>query len=76
MKVCVARSKNCVRAKDTACLGSRDGESRFSVEGAAQVVIAGHAFMQNLRRGHYDLALDTSGATRLAAAFADLARII
>jgi hypothetical protein len=25
----------------------------------AQVVIAGHAFVQNLRRGHYDLALDT-----------------
>ena len=25
----------------------------------AQVVMAGHAFVQSLRRGHYDLALDT-----------------
>jgi transposase-like protein len=42
----------------------------------AQVVIAGHAFMQNLRRGHYDIALDHPPATRLAAAFAGLARAI
>jgi transposase-like protein len=43
----------------------------------AQVVIAGHAFVQNLRRGHYDIALDTPpGANRLAAAFAGLARAI
>jgi transposase-like protein len=42
----------------------------------AQVVIAGHAFVQNLRRGHYDIALDTPPATRLAAAFTGLARTI
>jgi len=36
-------------------------------------VIAGHAFQQNLRRGHYDLALDTPPATRLAAASTELA---
>ena len=42
----------------------------------AQVVIAGHAFVQNLRRGHYDVALDTPPATRLAAAFTELARAI
>ena len=28
----------------------------------AQVVVAGHAFVQNLRRGHYDIALDTPPA--------------
>jgi hypothetical protein len=39
----------------------------------AQVVIAGHAFMQNLRRGHYDLVLDAPATTRLAAAFTGLA---
>jgi hypothetical protein len=39
----------------------------------AQTVIAGYAFLQNLRRGHYDLALDTPPATRLAAAFTELA---
>jgi transposase-like protein len=28
----------------------------------AQTVVAGHAFMQNLRRGHYELAVDAPGA--------------
>ena len=42
----------------------------------AQVVVAGHAFVQNLRRGHYDISLDNPPATRLAAAFAGLARAI
>jgi len=40
----------------------------------AQVVIAGHAFVQNLRRGHYDIELHTRPATRLAEAFNALAR--
>lgn len=39
----------------------------------AHVVIAGHAFVQNLRRGHYDITLDTKPAIRLAAAFTELA---
>jgi hypothetical protein len=42
----------------------------------AHVVIAGHAFVQNLRRGHYELGLDAPPATRLAAAFAELAQAI
>jgi transposase-like protein len=42
----------------------------------AQVVIAGHAFVQNLRRGHYELAVDTHPALRIAAAFTELARAI
>jgi transposase-like protein len=42
----------------------------------AQVVIAGHAFVQNLRRGHYDVGLGTPLATRLAAAFKALARAV
>ena len=41
-----------------------------------QVIIAGHAFMQNLRRGHYELAIDVPGVQRVAAAFAELARAI
>ena len=40
----------------------------------AQVIIAGHAFMQNLRRGHYELGLDAPPATRVAAAFTELAQ--
>jgi IS6 family transposase len=35
----------------------------------AAVIIAGHAFMQNLRRGHYGLGLDAPPALRVAAAF-------
>jgi transposase-like protein len=42
----------------------------------AQVVIAGHAFVQDLRRGHYELGMDASPALRIAAAFTDLARAI
>ena len=42
----------------------------------AQVIIAGHAFMQNLRRGHYELAVDARPTTRVAAAFTDLAQAI
>jgi len=42
----------------------------------AQVVIAGHALMQNLCRGHYDIELGTAPATRLAAAFNELARAV
>jgi transposase, IS6 family len=42
----------------------------------AQTVIAGHAFMQNLRRGHYELGLDVPSAQRVAAAFTELAQAI
>jgi hypothetical protein len=42
----------------------------------AGVVIAGHAFIQNLRRGHYEVALDVPPALRVATAFTQLARAI
>jgi transposase-like protein len=42
----------------------------------AQTMITGHAFLQNLRRGHYELGVDTPPATRLAAAFTELAQAI
>ncbi|MFU8855194.1 DDE-type integrase/transposase/recombinase [Micromonospora sp. SL1-18] len=42
----------------------------------AQTIITGHAFVQNLRRGHYELGLDAPPATRVAAAFTELARAI
>ena len=38
----------------------------------ASVVIRGHAFVQNLRRDHYELAIDTAPMLRLAAAFNEL----
>jgi transposase-like protein len=40
----------------------------------AQVVIAAHAFVQNLRCGHYDLGVGTRPALRVTAAFSELAR--
>ncbi len=42
----------------------------------ARVIIAGHAFMQNLRRGHYELAIDARPATRATVAFTELAQAI
>lgn len=40
---------------------------------SAQVIIAGHALVQNLRRGHYELAVDELATRRLAIAFDELA---
>jgi transposase-like protein len=42
----------------------------------AQVVIAGHAFIQNPRRGHYELGVDARPLLRVAAAFTELATAI
>jgi IS6 family transposase len=42
----------------------------------AQVIIAGHAFMQNLRRGHYEIAVEVSAAKRVAKAFTELAMAV
>jgi transposase-like protein len=38
----------------------------------ASVVIRGHAFIQNRRRGHYELGVDTVPIYRLATAFDEL----
>jgi hypothetical protein len=38
----------------------------------ASVVIRGHAFIENLRGGHYELAVDTAQPFRLATAFDEL----
>ena len=43
---------------------------------SARVLAAGHAFVQNLRRGHYELATDTPPPLRIAAAFTELALTI
>jgi IS6 family transposase len=42
----------------------------------ARVAIAGHAFVQNLRRGHYELAVEEPVNRRLVAAFDELALAI
>jgi transposase, IS6 family len=43
---------------------------------SARVIIAGHAFVQNVRRGHYELAAEESTNRRVAAAFQELALAI
>ena len=42
----------------------------------ARVIMCGHAFMQNLRRGHYELGIDARAHRRVAAAFTEIARVI
>ena len=42
----------------------------------ATLIVAGHAFIQNLRRGFHDLGTDVPPSTRLADAFAELAIVI
>jgi IS6 family transposase len=42
----------------------------------AAVIAAGHDLVQNIRRGHYELAVDIASPLRLAAAFTELARAI
>jgi transposase, IS6 family len=43
---------------------------------SARVIIAGHAFIQNVRRGHYELAVEEPVNRRLPVAFAELAMAI
>ncbi|HEX2405050.1 MAG TPA: DDE-type integrase/transposase/recombinase, partial [Acidimicrobiia bacterium] len=42
----------------------------------ARVIVAAHAFIQNLRRGFYDLGTDVPPSARLADAFTELALVI
>jgi transposase, IS6 family len=49
------------------------GLKRF---GSAAVVLAGHAFVQNLRRGHYELAIDFSPRDRVVGAFKELTIVV
>jgi transposase-like protein len=42
----------------------------------ARVISTGHAFIQNLRRGHYELGVETHPKRSLLAAFTELALTI
>jgi transposase, IS6 family len=43
---------------------------------SARVIIAGHALVQNLRRGHYELAVEEPASRRVAVAVDELALVI
>jgi transposase-like protein len=60
-------------ARLKARLQSMRGLKRFRSAGR---IAAGHAFVQNLRRGHYELAIDAAPPLHLAAAFTELAQAI
>ena len=49
------------------------GMKRFC---SAARIAAGHAFVQNLRRGHYELAIELAPRDRIPAAFAELAHCL
>jgi hypothetical protein len=49
---------------------------RLKRDRSARVIVAGHAFVQNLRRGFYDPGADVRPAFRLVDAFAELALVI
>ena len=42
----------------------------------ARIIINGHAFMQNIRRGHYELGVEAEPRLRVAAAFEELSQAI
>jgi transposase-like protein len=42
----------------------------------ARVIVRGHALVQNLRRGHYELGCDARAHRRIATTFTELARTI
>jgi transposase-like protein len=44
--------------------------------GGLRILAAGHAFVQNLRRGHYEIAADEPASRRLAVVFTELANAI
>jgi IS6 family transposase len=43
---------------------------------SARTIAAGHAFVQNLRRGHYELTADQPACDRVQVAFTELARCL
>ena len=48
----------------------------LKTDAGARIVITGHAFVQNLRRGHYELTADVPQKLRVSAAFNELAQAV
>jgi len=51
-------------------------DARLKRDGSARIIIGGHAFVQNLRRGYYELAVEEPVSRRLMVAFDELALVI
>jgi hypothetical protein len=54
----------------------RLGDARREDDALTAHVAAGHAFVQNLRRGHYEITVDVPAHDRVRVAFTDLARCL
>jgi hypothetical protein len=52
--------------------GAAATDARPQQDRSAEVIIAGHALVQNLGRGHYELAVDEPTNRRVAVAFDEL----
>jgi transposase-like protein len=63
----------CDHGRLKARLGPMRGLKR---DGSARIIISGHAFVQNLRRGYYELAVEEPVGRRLMVAFDELALAI
>jgi transposase, IS6 family len=69
-----------VRAEDSPVLKPDHGRLKARLQPmrglkrhrSARILAAGHAFVHNLGRGHYDIATDTPGQHQLCVAFDDL----
>jgi IS6 family transposase len=62
---------------DHGCLKARLRPMRgLKQDRSARIVIAGHGLVQNLRRGHYELAVEEPVTRRVAIAFDELALMI
>jgi transposase, IS6 family len=73
----VERHANNLIEADRGWLKARLGPMRgLKPHRSARILATGHAFIQNLRRGHYDIATETPGADRLRIAFDDPALTI
>lgn len=51
-------------------------KARRSLNATVPVIIRGHALMQNIRRGHYEVGVDARTHRRVEDAFTELARTI
>jgi hypothetical protein len=56
--------------------GTATANARLKQDRSATVVLAGHALVRNLRRGHDELAIEEPASLRVATAFDELALAI
>jgi transposase, IS6 family len=71
------RSANNIVEADNGRLKARLRPMRgMKTIGSLCVVAAGHAFVQNLRRGHYELTVDLLAPDRIGGAFTELAHCL